>query len=49
MTTTPTESPIMVRVDITRDELRALKVAALEANMSLRAYLAAILRERITT
>jgi predicted HicB family RNase H-like nuclease len=48
MSDTQTEAPIMVRVDITRDELRALKMKALEQNKSLRAYLADVLREKLT-
>jgi hypothetical protein len=47
MSDTQTEAPILVRIDITRDELRVLKVQALEQNQSLRAYLATILREKL--
>jgi predicted HicB family RNase H-like nuclease len=47
MSDTQTEAPIMVRVDITRDELRALKMQALEQNKSLRAYLGDVLREKL--
>jgi hypothetical protein len=48
MSDTQTEAPIMVRVDITRDELRALKMQALAENKSLRAYLGDVLREKLS-
>jgi hypothetical protein len=48
VTETPTtEAPIMLRADITRDELRALKMLALEQNKTTQALIAEILRERI--
>jgi hypothetical protein len=48
MSDTQTEAPIMIRVDLTREELRLLKLKALEQNKAPRVYLAEVLRERLT-
>jgi hypothetical protein len=45
--TETTEAPIMVRVDITRDELKAIKRIALDENKSSQALLGELVRERI--
>jgi predicted DNA binding CopG/RHH family protein len=48
MTDTPTtEAPIMLRADITRDELAALKVRAIRAGMTTQQLLAKIIREHL--
>jgi hypothetical protein len=41
------EAPIMVRVDITRDELKQLKVVALMENKTSQALLGELVRARI--
>lgn len=45
--TETTEAPIMVRVDITRDELKAIKRIALDENKTSQALLGELVRERI--
>jgi hypothetical protein len=45
--TETTEAPIMVRVAITRDELKAIKRIALDENKSSQALLGELVRERI--
>jgi hypothetical protein len=42
-----TEAPIMVRVDITRDEYNAFKIVALSENKSPRQVLTEYVRSRI--
>jgi predicted DNA binding CopG/RHH family protein len=44
---TTTEAPIMVRVDITRDELAALKIEAIHAGMTVQKFLAYLIRQRL--
>jgi predicted DNA binding CopG/RHH family protein len=43
-----TEAPIMLRADITRAELAALKIEAVRAGLTVQQLLATIIRERIT-
>jgi hypothetical protein len=48
MTDTPTtEAPIMLRVDITRAELKALKMLALEQNKTTQALIGELVREKL--
>jgi hypothetical protein len=47
VTETSTEAPIMVRVNITRDELTKLKVIALQENKTTQELLAELARARI--
>lgn len=43
------ETPIMLRADITRAELAALKIEAIQAGLTVQQLLAALIRERLTT
>jgi hypothetical protein len=45
--TTSTEAPIMLRATITRAELRALKMLALEQNKTVQELLGEIVREKL--
>jgi hypothetical protein len=44
-----TSAPILIRVDLTADELKALKKIAIDEGKSLRALAGEILRERLAT
>jgi hypothetical protein len=46
-TTAIQDAPIMLRADITRDELAALKVAAIHAGMTTQQFLAYLIRQRL--
>jgi hypothetical protein len=45
--TEQTAAPLMLRADITRAELKALKALALEQDTSVQALLASMIRERL--
>lgn len=43
------QEPIVLRADITRHELVALKIEALHAGMTVQQFLAHLIRERLAT
>jgi len=49
MSDTQTQAPIVLRADITRDELRRLKAQAALAGQTVQEYLGALIRVHITS
>jgi hypothetical protein len=47
VSTSTADTPIMLRADITRDELAALKIVAIREEMTVQALVALLIRRRL--